>query len=87
MVLNAKSSKGLEFDEVFIAELDQFYLSSDLETFRKEMYVFTSRAKEQLFILINTRNNPNKSHRILCQFPDDPEILRRWPTPPIGESL
>lgn len=87
VVLNAKSSKGLEFDEVFIAELDQFYFSSDLEAFKKEMYVLTSRAKEQLFILINTRNNPNKSRRILCQFPDDQEILRRWPTPPIGEPL
>ena len=79
VVLNAKSAKGLEFDEVFIADLDQFYLSTDREAFKKEMYVLLSRAREQLFILINTRANPSKSRQILSQFPDDPKILRRWP--------
>lgn len=79
VVLNARSAKGLEFDEVFIADLDRFYYSSDREAFRKEMYVLISRAKEQLFILINTCNNPHRCRRILAEFPTDAAVLKRWP--------
>ena len=86
VVINQQSAKGLEFDEVFIAELDQFYFSEDREAFRKQLYVLTSRAREQLFILMNSRTHPAKCRQIIAEFPDDPAILRRWP-PPTGTDL
>lgn len=83
VVINAQSSKGLEFDEVFIVELEEFYYNdNDNEAFRKKMYVLTSRAKENLFIIIDTFKNidgkPDKRRQILAQFPDDETILRHW---------
>jgi DNA helicase II / ATP-dependent DNA helicase PcrA len=79
IVLNTKSAKGLEFDEVFIAALDEFNISFDREAFRKEMYVLISRAKEHLFLLINTCNNTYRCRQILSEFTDDVNVLRRWP--------
>ena len=51
VVLNDKSVKGIEFDEVFII-IDGFKASNnDKESLMKRMYVMASRARERLFLL------------------------------------
>lgn len=51
VVLNDKSVKGIEFDEVFII-IDGFKaINNDRETLMKRMYVMASRARERLFLL------------------------------------
>ncbi len=50
VVLNDKSVKGIEFDEVFII-IDGFKkISNDEESLKKRMYVMASRARERLFL-------------------------------------
>lgn len=51
VVLNDKSVKGIEFDEVFII-IDGFKaINNDKESLMKRMYVMASRARERLFLL------------------------------------
>lgn len=51
VVLNDKSVKGIEFDEVFII-IDGFKaIGSDIESLMKRMYVMASRARDRLFLL------------------------------------
>ncbi|MEA1897587.1 MAG: AAA family ATPase [Bacteroidota bacterium] len=79
VVINSKSAKGLEFDEVFIADLHEHIIHEQGdEKFRKEMYVLTSRAKERLFLLIDANTPGYKREKILNEFPDDTDILRKW---------
>ncbi len=74
VVLNAQSVKGLEFDIVFIADIDQFRVfNNDLDSMKKKFYVMVSRAIKQVVIL--------KQMDINCSiesiFPDDETILKR----------
>ncbi|MEA3385272.1 MAG: AAA family ATPase [Thermodesulfobacteriota bacterium] len=79
VVINFQSAKGLEFDEVFIADLNEYIIHEQGdERFRKEMYVLTSRAKERLFLLIDANKPGYKREKILHEFPDDTDILRKW---------
>lgn len=51
VVLNDKSVKGIEFDEVFII-IDGFKaINNDKESLMKRMYVMASRARDRLFLL------------------------------------
>lgn len=50
VVLNDKSVKGIEFDEVFIITDGFQTKSSDIESLKKRMYVMASRARERLFL-------------------------------------
>jgi len=50
VVLNDKSVKGIEFDEVFII-IDGFKATNNKESLMKRMYVMASRARERLFLL------------------------------------
>jgi superfamily I DNA/RNA helicase len=51
-VLNRQSCKGLEFDAVFIPELQAVPVDgSNLDAFRMNMYVMCSRARKSLYIL------------------------------------
>ncbi|MCP4274656.1 Uncharacterized conserved protein [Marisediminitalea aggregata] len=51
VVLNDKSVKGIEFDEVFII-IDGFKaVGGDIESLKKRMYVMASRARERLFLV------------------------------------
>lgn len=79
VVINFQSAKGLEFDEVFIADLHEYIIHEQAdERFRKEMYVLISRAKERLFLLIDANAPGYKREKILNEFPDDTDILRKW---------
>lgn len=54
VVLNDKSVKGIEFDEVFII-IDGFQpIGSNVEFLKKRMYVMVSRARERLFLCKNS---------------------------------
>ena len=76
LVINAQSCKGLEFDEVFIVNLEDFHIANDdTDVIRKLFYVMISRAREKLFMLRH-RKEPCP---VLSLMPDDPEILRRLP--------
>jgi len=57
VVLNDKSVKGIEFDEVFII-IDGFKaINNDKESLMKRMYVMASRARERLFLLKSSVQN------------------------------
>lgn len=79
VVINSKSAKGLEFDDVFIVELPEFPLSAPGdERFRKEMYVLISRARKGLFFLMDADTHDYKRKKILNEFPDNKKILKTW---------
>ncbi|ABC32368.1 Superfamily I DNA and RNA helicase [Hahella chejuensis KCTC 2396] len=50
-VLNYQSCKGLEFDIVFLPELQDYQVdNSELDNFKMNMYVMCSRARDALFL-------------------------------------
>lgn len=52
MVINAQACKGLEFDIVFIADVDRFlFRDRNADNTKKLFYVMTSRAIEQVIML------------------------------------
>ena len=72
-LINAQSCKGLEFDTVFLADVDEHRnFSSDHEFIKKRFYVMTSRAREKLFLLREQGTNNPLMNTLL---PDDPTIL------------
>lgn len=61
-VLNTASCKGLEFDTVFLVELqNKSDADSNIDKFKMDMYVMTSRARENLFLMLTNsgENDPN----------------------------
>ena len=58
-VITWASAKGLEFDTVFLPELQSYKnFDSAADLFRKKMYVLTSRAKRELFFLYSGEGEP-----------------------------
>lgn len=56
-VINRQSCKGLEFDAVFIPELQAIPIDgSNLDTFKMNMYVMCSRARQALHLLYTSSN-------------------------------
>ena len=51
MIINAQSCKGLEFDTVILADIDQHQPKRDPYTLRARFYVMVSRAREQIMFL------------------------------------
>ena len=74
LVIAVQACKGLEFDEVFCADIDEYRpRSDDLDATRKQFYVMVARARERVFLL--RRQGPEcPVDRIL---PSDPAVLRR----------
>jgi len=53
-IINAKSAKGTEFDDIFLVNLQGTWLvDDDYTNIYKELYTMTSRARESLFIMLN----------------------------------
>jgi DNA helicase II / ATP-dependent DNA helicase PcrA len=71
-VLHSQSAKGLEFDAVFLVNLNALgaFDESEIDSF-KRLYVATSRARDSLFLLIGG----SVDDRVL------PEIVRLLPSP------
>jgi superfamily I DNA/RNA helicase len=57
-ILNRKSCKGLEFDIVFLPELQNYNIDDDSETtFKMNMYVMCSRARTDLVLMMSQGHN------------------------------
>jgi len=74
-LINAKSCKGLEFDTVFIADVNAFHCFPSIrDEIKRLFYVMTARAIERVIIL--------KEHQaetpLDAILPDDPDTLRHW---------
>ena len=74
LVINAQACKGLEFDTVVLADIDEHYIPrADPDVARRLFYVMVARARERVFMFMK-RNDRNEIERIL---PADPNLLRR----------
>lgn len=72
-VINRHSCKGLEFDVVFIPELQAINIDgSDLDVFRMNMYVMCSRARESVYMLYSSTSE------------NAPEVLQHLPNEQSG---
>lgn len=74
MVINAQACKGLEFDVVFLADIDGYsYNEQRADQLKRLFYVMVARARERI-ILLKRANH----HCSVCQIlPNDPLILER----------
>jgi len=76
MIITAKSCKGLEFDSVFLADIEKHESSGqDIEQLMKIFYVMVSRAVERIYLL-KQHGIENMVDTIL---PSDNSILERKP--------
>ncbi len=74
MVINAQACKGLEFDVVMLADIDEHYVSrQDPDRAKRLFYVMVARAREQVF-MFRKRDGRKDIDKIL---PNDHNILRR----------
>ena len=73
MIINAQSCKGLEFDTVILADIDQHQPKRDPYTLKARFYVMVARAREQV-MLLRTGNICPVVDGLL---PTDPTILVR----------
>ena len=74
LVINAQACKGLEFDTVLLADIDQHRFSDpDRDRTRKLFYVMVSRARQRVAMFMNKGDN-EAIEEIL---PKDPRILQR----------
>ena len=78
MVINCQSCKGLEFDNVFIGDLNDFQVKPDSDRHRKLFYVMITRAKKRVYFLRNI-NNPHCP--MLAELPGGQAILGIWSQP------
>lgn len=73
LVINAQACKGLEFDTVILADIDEHWFNSrDPDTARRLFYVMVARAIARVFLFMKKGEHPIE--KIL---PTDPGILRR----------
>ena len=74
LVINAQACKGLEFDTVVLADIDEHYFRrTDPDVARRLFYVMVARARDRVFIFMK-RGRGNAIDSIL---PTDREVLRR----------
>jgi superfamily I DNA/RNA helicase len=73
VLLNLQSAKGLEFEDVVIADLHEHYLFRDSQSHKMRLYVATSRAKERLYIM---HDRTKKTCPILALMPGE-DLLKR----------
>ena len=77
-VINAQSAKGLEFDTVFLADIDGYRSNPESrdqrDDLKRRFYVMISRAREQV-VLLRRAGQPCPADAILPL--DDPSILVR----------
>jgi ssDNA-binding Zn-finger/Zn-ribbon topoisomerase 1 len=74
VVINQQSTKGLEFETVFIADVDKF-TGRDEDELMKKFYVMVSRAREDAVLLRD--NDTTKSDAVERILPNENIILER----------
>ncbi|WP_321495740.1 3'-5' exonuclease [uncultured Desulfobacter sp.] len=77
MVINAQSCKGLEFDRVFLADINRHpsLLGEDKTHLKRLFYVMTARARQSLILL--RREGMNSAANAIL--PTDTDILKYYP--------
>ena len=79
LVINAQACKGLEFDTVVLADIDEHYFRrGDPDVARRLFYVMVARARERVFMFMK-RDGRKDVEDIL---PEDSDVLRRQQLPP-----
>ena len=74
LVINAQACKGLEFDTVVLADIDEHYVRrSDPDVAKRLFYVMVARARERVFMFMK-RGERGEIEKIL---PPDQDVLRR----------
>ncbi|MDE0190832.1 MAG: ATP-binding domain-containing protein [Gammaproteobacteria bacterium] len=74
LVINAQACKGLEFDSVVLADIDEHYHRRDDRDIAKRLfYVMVARARERVF-MFQKQNGSNRIEEIL---PSDSNVLQR----------
>ena len=74
LVINAQACKGLEFDTVVLADIDEHHIRhGDPDTARRLFYVMVARAKEQVFMFMK-RGEGREIEKLL---PADGDVLGR----------
>ena len=74
LVINAQACKGLEFDTVVLADIDEHFVRRrDPDVAKRLFYVMVARARERVFMFMK-RNGRNDIEAIL---PSDQNVLRR----------
>ena len=74
LVINAQACKGLEFDTVVLADIDEHYVRrGDHDVTKRLFYVMAARARERVFMFMK-RNGRSDIEAIL---PSDRNVLRR----------
>jgi DNA helicase IV len=73
MIINAQSCKGLEFDTVILADIDQHQPKRDTHALKARFYVMVARAREQVMLLRSGNICPVVDELL----PTDPTILVR----------
>jgi len=74
LVINAQACKGLEFDTVVLADIDEHWVPRDCPDIAKRLfYVMVARARERVFMFMK-RDGRRHVERIL---PADNNLLRR----------
>ena len=74
LIINAQSSKGLEFDTVVLADIDEhFFRRGDPDVAKRLFYVMVARARERVFMFMK-RGGSRDVESIL---PADQNVLRR----------
>ena len=73
LVINAQACKGLEFDTVMLADIDEHWFNPrDPDAARRLFYVMVARAIERVFLFMKQGEHP-----IEKMLPTDPSILPR----------
>jgi len=76
-VINRHSCKGLEFDAVFIPEIQTIPIDgSNLDTFKMNMYVMCSRARQALYLLYSSTTGHEPD--IVGYLPDEKSGLLKY---------
>ncbi|WP_177419557.1 3'-5' exonuclease [endosymbiont of Lamellibrachia barhami] len=74
MVINAQSCKGLEFDTVFLADINEHYLNPRMPDQKKRLfYVMVARAIDHVIML----KEAGKHCPVEAILPKDPDVLER----------
>ena len=73
-VINAQACKGLEFDTVVLADIDEHWIPrADPDIAKRLFYVMVARARERVFMFMKR----NGRRDIECILPTDETLLRR----------
>ena len=74
LAINAQACKGLEFDTVVLADIDEHYVRrNDPDLAKRLFYVMVARAREQVFLFMK-RGGRREIENLL---PKDQDVLRR----------